>query len=287
MTRIYVHGGVAGVAKDKATDMSPAVAAGLERDKALDAVEAAVRVLEDDPAHNAGYGSVLDREGGLELDAGLAVGDKGHWAGVGAVAIANPISLARVVLEHTPHVLIAGRGAQQLAATHGLKTLDSSTPEQHARWEKASAEGLFDKGEYGRADFVDTVGAVALDESGVIVAGSSTGGVFGKLPGRMGDAPIFGAGIYADDEVGVIGTGVGELFLETLACKRVADLVAGGTAVQDACETVIKFLTEKQFTCTQARRSAGTGHSRQRGGGFLRRILGGGGSRRAAEPVHI
>lgn len=244
-TLVLVHGGVAGIAKSSSPPLKPAVSAAAGVSTALDAVETAVKVLENEPGLNAGYGSVLDREGGIELDAGLADGESGSWAGVGTVALANPISLARIVLEETPHVLLAGPGAQALGAERGLETLERSTPEQHERWEKAQAEGAFAHGAFGRPEHVDTVGAVALDAAGHIVAGSSTGGVFGKLPGRMGDAPIFGAGIYADRSVGVIGTGVGELFLETLACLRVGELVAKGIDVQRACEKVIDLVTAR------------------------------------------
>ena len=233
------------MSKGSDADLQPAVETGAVHGLAMDAVETAVRVLEDEPSLNAGYGSVLHRDGGIELDAGIADGVTGRWAGVGAVAVANPISLARLVLEQTPHVLLAGAGADDLARRHGLRSLDRSTPEQHARWKKAAEEGAFDSGDFGRPDHVDTVGAVALEPSGRIVAGSSTGGVFGNLRGRIGDAPVFGAGIYADERVGVLGTGVGELFLETLACLSVGRLVREGASVQKACEEAIAAIVER------------------------------------------
>lgn len=233
------------MSKGLGTDLQPAIEAGAVHGLAMDAVETAVRVLEDDPSLNAGYGSVLNRDGGIELDAGVVDGETGRWAGVGAVAVANPISLARLVLEQTPHVLLTGAGADDLARRHGLTSLDRSTPEQHARWKKAAEEGAFDTGDFGRADHVDTVGAIAVDQSGRIVAGSSTGGVFGNLRGRIGDAPVFGAGIYADEQLGVLGTGVGELFLETLACLNVGRLVRDGAPVQEACEVAIATIVER------------------------------------------
>lgn len=232
------------MSKGPGTDLQPAIEAGAVHGLAMDAVETAVRVLEDDPSLNAGYGSVLHRDGGIELDAGIVDGATGRWAGVGAVSVANPISLARLVLEQTPHVLLAGPGADDLARRHGLRSLDRSAPEQHARWKRAAEEGVFDAGDFGRPDHVDTVGAVALDPSGRIAAGSSTGGVFGNLRGRIGDAPVFGAGLYADERLGVLGTGVGELFLETLACLNVGRLVREGAPVQEACEESIATIVE-------------------------------------------
>jgi len=207
---------------------------------AVDLVEAAVRRLEDDPNLNAGWGAVLDRDGRLELDAGIADGHSGRCAGVANVTVRHPISLARRVMEETPHALLTGGGAQAFA--EGMETLGSSTPEQQARWSAASAAGELDLARFGSPEYVDTVGAIALDDSGALAAGSSTGGVFGKMPGRVGDAPIFGAGIYASAHVAVMGTGVGELFLATLASQRVGTMVEAGAHPQRACEEVIAFL---------------------------------------------
>jgi beta-aspartyl-peptidase (threonine type) len=235
MNTVYVHGGVAGRRKEPS---SPAhsLAGALRADGALDAVEFAITALEDDPALNAGYGSVLDFDGNLELDAGLA--HEGRSGGVANVTVRHPITLARRVLEDTPHVLVTGSGAEQLGSD--LERLDATSSEQHARWQRMHAEGQLDPARYGSPDFVDTVGAVALDPSGRLAAGSSTGGVFGKLPGRVGDAPVFGAGVYATHGVAVVGTGVGELFLELLASYRAGALVEeAGLHPQQACERVI------------------------------------------------
>ena len=245
MTIVYVHGGVAGVRRDARASLGPAVAAGSEGSSALDAVEAAVRLLEDEPTLNAGYGSVLHREGGIELDAGIVDGETGGWAGVANVDFAHPISLARIVLELTPHVLLTGTGAQAFGEAHGLALLGRSTPEQHSRWERAQSDGSLDATAFAHPEHVDTVGAVALDGQSNLAVASSTGGVFGKLPGRVGDAPIFGAGIYADRNVAVAGTGVGELFLETLACLRVAHLMEEGMSVQHSCESAIDMVRER------------------------------------------
>lgn len=238
-----MHGGVSGVARSSLPSLSHSLADAVGAATALDAVERAVMALEDDPQLNAGYGSVLDRAGGLDLDAGIADGSTGRAAGVAYVTVRHPISLARRVLQETPHVLLTGAGAMEFAA--GMELLDGTTPEQRARWEKARASGKLALDRYGRPEHVDTVGAVALDADGRLAAGSSTGGVFGMMPGRVGDSPIFGAGTYASVVVAVVGTGVGEVFLESLACFRVAARVLDGLNPQSACEAVIEDLGKR------------------------------------------
>lgn len=238
MVAIYVHGGVSGIEKAH-VDLSAAVEAGLGAGSALDMIEAAVRVLEDDPLLNAGYGAVLDMQGNVSLDAGIADGTTGSTGAVAGVLVANPISLARRVLSDTPHALIIGEGAEELGRDLPRAEI---APERKAEWEKARNEGKLDLSRYGHPEKVDTVGAVALDDDGHLAAGSSTGGVFGKLPGRVGDSPIFGAGFYASKEAAVVGTGVGELFIETLASARVGRLIEHGAEPQAACETVLEFM---------------------------------------------
>ncbi|MDQ3767339.1 MAG: isoaspartyl peptidase/L-asparaginase [Actinomycetota bacterium] len=242
MNLIYVHGGVSGREREEAPSLAGSRRAGLGAAGALDAVEASVRSLEDNPVLNAGLGSVLNRRGEIELDAGLADGTAGRFAGVAGVAVRHPISLARRVLEDTPHVLLVGEAAHEVG--EGLERLEGSTQEQHERWARAEASGELALDRYGASEHVDTVGAVVLDDAGHIAAGSSTGGVFGQMQGRVGDSPIFGAGIYASAEVAVVGTGVGELFLETLACYRAGALVENGHDPQSACERIIGYLGE-------------------------------------------
>jgi beta-aspartyl-peptidase (threonine type) len=242
MTAVFVHGGVAGVAKPARVSLAEGVERGLARERALDAVEDAVIALEDLPELNAGFGAVLNLAGAVELDAGMSDGLTGRAGGVGNVTVRHPVSLARRVLEDTPHVLITGAGAADLGAD--MERVEPA-PEELARWEEARAEGRLDVARFGDPVEVDTVGAVALGDDGGLAAASSTGGVFGKMPGRMGDSAIFGAGHYASAAAAVVGTGVGEMFLEALACARVGLLIEAGTHPQRACEDVVRLLGER------------------------------------------
>lgn len=241
MSVVFVHGGVAGVPKPHRVSLAGGVSRGLARARAIDAVEAAVIALEDDPELNAGFGAVLNLEGAVELDAGISDGVTGRSGGVGNVCVRHPVSLARKVLEETPHVLVTGAGAAALGA--GMEQVERS-PAEVARWEEARAEGRLDVARFGDPVEVDTVGAVALGDPGDLAAASSTGGVFGKMPGRMGDSAIFGAGHYASRGAAVVGTGVGEMFLETLACARAGMLIEAGAHPQRACADVIRLLGE-------------------------------------------
>lgn len=245
MKALFVHGGVSGIQKKVLADLSPAVGAGSSASVALDIVEAAVRALEDDPALNAGYGAVLDITGNVSLDAGIADGSTGSFGAVAGVTVAHPITLARRVLEGTPHSSMIGVGAMALGADMNEVTV---APDRRVQWEEARDGGKLSPLAYGQPDKVDTVGAVAIDADGRLAAGSSTGGVFGKLPGRVGDSPVFGAGFYASQRAAVVGTGVGELFLETLACARVGTLIENGTTPQLACDEVIATLGRRATT---------------------------------------
>ena len=240
VTTVYVHSGVSGVDKGDGADLTAFARAGAAHSNALDAVEASARELEDAPDFNAGFGSVLNIDGRLEMDAGIANGANGKCAGVANVQVRHPITLARRVMEETPHVLLTGAGAISLG--NDMAQLTDTTPEQRERWREAKTRGLLGSVAYGSPEFVDTIGAVALDGEGNLAAASSTGGVFAKLPGRVGDAPIFGAGVYASRSAAVVGTGVGEVFLETLAALRTAVLIEKGSSPQEACEEVIGFL---------------------------------------------
>ena len=191
---------------------------------ALDAVEAAVRRLEDDPAFNAGRGAALTRDGGVELDAAIMDGARRAAGAVAGVArTRSPVGLARAVMEHSPHVFLAGAGADGFAAERGLEAADAdwfATPErrrQLAELLSRDADAFDLDMKYG------TVGAVARDRAGHLAAATSTGGVTGKRPGRIGDTPVIGAGTYADDRAGAVScTGAGEYFLRAGAAQAIA-----------------------------------------------------------------
>ncbi|MEX2701693.1 MAG: isoaspartyl peptidase/L-asparaginase, partial [Candidatus Baldrarchaeota archaeon] len=185
---------------------------------ALDAVEEAVKAMEDDPTFDAGKGSFLNEEGFVELDAIIM---DGATLDVGAVAavrnIKNPVVLARKVMELTEHVLLVGEGANRFAKKIGMKTVDLSElvlEREIERWKKfkegkISIEKLFEQTPKG------TVGAVALDKHGNFAAATSTGGVAGKMVGRVGDTPIVGCGAYADNNYGAVSsTGHGEKIMK-------------------------------------------------------------------------
>jgi beta-aspartyl-peptidase (threonine type) len=227
---------------------------------AVDAVEAAVRVLEDDPLFNAGRGAVFTAEGQIELDAAIMDGatlEAGAVAGV--TRTRNPISLAREVMEHSPHVLLIGAGADAVSADHGLDQVEPGYFFVERRWRalerQLAREGLpipprpqgastdeshaalaHDEGKRG------TVGAVARDVRGNVAAGTSTGGTTAKRWGRVGDSPLIGAGTYASNaSAAVSGTGEGEYFIRLSVAHRICALVElSGLSLQAAADRVVQ-----------------------------------------------
>lgn len=265
---IIVHGG----AGDIAADRGDIVQAGCREAAlagwrilqaggcALDAVEAAVRALEDNPEYNAGRGACLDKDGNIELDAGMM---DGRALQVGAVAgierIKNPISLARKVLE-SEHVLLIGRGAERFALEQGIVQCANEeliTERQYQVWREQQAgreteELRHSSREVGNtlsqvrndesAGKHGTVGAVALDISGALAAATSTGGIHDKYPGRVGDSPLVGCGFYADEHAAISCTGQGEDFVCLLIAKRAGDFVAWGQRASEAAQSALAFL---------------------------------------------
>ncbi|MET4663141.1 isoaspartyl peptidase/L-asparaginase [Sphingomonas sp. PvP056] len=208
---------------------------------ALDAVEAAVRVLEDDPHFNSGRGAALTHDGIAELDAAIMDGrDRNAGSVAGVTATRNPVSLARAVMAHSPHVLLSGAGADIFAREQGCEAATQDwlvLPERRAQLEEMLAGGgAFDVDmKYG------TVGAVACDAHGHVAAATSTGGVTGKRWGRIGDSPLIGAGTYADDRAGAIScTGSGEFFIRVSVAHEIcARARVGGEPVADAAKAVL------------------------------------------------
>lgn len=262
---IIVHGGAGDIAQERSeiaqAGCKEAAFAGYAvlqaGGSALDAVEAAVRALEDNPEYNAGTGACLDKNGNIELDAGMM---DGRTLQVGAIAgverIKNPVTLARKILI-SEHVLLIGRGAEQFAWEQGIEQCASEelvTERQYQLWQAArdaeeprhyrrqvgSTQDLAQKD--AGTEKHGTVGAVALDMSGALAAATSTGGIRDKYPGRVGDVPLVGCGFYADEEAAISCTGHGEDFVRLLIAKRAADFVAGGQSAREAAQSAIAVL---------------------------------------------
>jgi beta-aspartyl-peptidase (threonine type) len=209
----------------------------------LDAVEAAIRVLEDNPLFNAGKGAVFTHEGTNELDASIMDGKTLNAGAVAALKhIRNPISLARLVMEKSPHVMLVGDGAEAFAKKMGVKFVDQKYFYTDERWQslqkekmKSSPAPLPDKDRRG------TVGAVALDKAGNLAAGTSTGGTTNKQFGRVGDSPIIGAGTYANNGTCAVScTGDGEYFIRSVVAYDISAMMEyKGMPVQGAAQAAL------------------------------------------------
>ena len=212
----------------------------------LDAVTAAVTTLEDDPLFNAGHGAVFSAAGENELDAAIMDGatlKAGAVAGVKRVK--NPVLAARAVMEKTPHVMLAGPGADAFAATQGLAIVEPDYFYTQTRWDALQRETARRRGNgepLSEEDKHGTVGAVAVDAAGNLAAATSTGGHTHKLPGRIGDTPIIGAGTYADNRACAISaTGDGEYFIRLNAGHEIAARMRFlGESLQQATEFVLQ-----------------------------------------------
>jgi L-asparaginase / beta-aspartyl-peptidase len=234
---------------------------------ALDAIEAAIVVLEDDPVFDAGYGSHLNLEGRAECDAIIM---NGATLRAGAAStlhhVKNPIQLARKILEHCPHMMLAGEGAERFAKEHGMALCSPeelvSEAEREA-WRKC----VEDKhaAEHHRGHEQGTVGAVALDQNGSLFAATSTGGTCCKLPGRIGDSPLIGCGCYADSEAGGVScTGYGEAIMKIVMAKAAVDLLRRPEVCVDSpagasCGVSSAQLVAREVVHLLARRTHGTG----------------------------
>jgi len=213
---------------------------------ALDAVEAAIRSMEDNPALNAGTGCALNSEGRAQLDASIMEGAALKAGAVAAVeTIKNPISLARLVLG-SENVLLVAQGAVQFAQEAGIEECDNESlivDEARELWEAWRKENAGQtRVETGLARG-DTVGAVALDGQGNIAAGNSTGGRPFKHPGRVGDSPLVGCGIYADNQAGGVAcTGQGEGIIRVVMAKTALDLLRAGKLVHEAAALAVEIL---------------------------------------------
>ena len=263
---LVVHGGAGTITrKSMSPEMEKQYRGGMEQalrtghavlakgGSSLDAVEATIRVLEDNPLFNAGKGAVFTHEGKNELDAAIMDGrTKGAGSVAGVTIIRNPITAARAVMEKSKHVMMVGRGAELFATKMGLEVVDPSYFWTERRWKSLQQELLKEQGGKPQAELevpddrkFGTVGAVALDRNGNLAAGTSTGGTTNKQFGRVGDAPIIGAGTYAENEsCAVSATGHGEFFIRWTVASDIAALVRyrGMTVEQAANEVIHKKL---------------------------------------------
>jgi beta-aspartyl-peptidase (threonine type) len=242
---LVVHGGAGTIERDKMTaEKEREYRFGLEKalrtgydvlksgGSSLDATETAVRMLEDDPHFNAGKGAVFTSAGTNELDAAIMDG-KTLKAGTVAVLrhVKNPVELARLVMEKSPHVMLSGEGAEKFATENGIRLVDQKyffTPE---RWDALQKMKAAEKNRHAMTIITEqdrhgTVGAVALDQNGNLAAATSTGGTTNKRPGRVGDSPIIGGGTYANNATcAVSATGEGEYFIRATVAHDISALM--------------------------------------------------------------
>ncbi|KAJ2945991.1 hypothetical protein O0L34_g4910 [Tuta absoluta] len=257
---IIVHGGAGDIptsrVQGKLDGVRAAVRAGYDVLKkggsSLDAVEAAVVSMEIDENFNAGYGSVLNLRGEVEMEASIMSGTK---LDVGAITLVkdfmHPISIAHKILTDSPHSLLGGEGAKLFALEKGFKTVPpESLISQHAKdaLQKFLKHGEFGRTEIGTSDEggVGTVGAVAVDANGVVAVATSTGGMSGKAVGRIGDTPQIGSGTYADDNIGGVSTtGHGESILKYCLAHSIIKLMDSGVDANTATRNAVNDMTER------------------------------------------
>jgi len=215
-----------------------------ESGTSLDAVEAAVRSLEDHPRFNAGRGSVLTSDGTVEMDASIMEGDRLSCGAAACVSrVANPVILARRILEEGRHVLFVAEGAHAFARAHGLPDCDPATlitDRQRDRLARRHA------GATGTPSAAGTVGAVAIDRHGTVAAATSTGGMMGKRPGRVGDSALIGCGTYADSTLGAVScTGDGEAIIRIVLARRALEFLKEAGDPEYAAHVSVNLLVEE------------------------------------------
>jgi len=216
----------------------------------MDAVEGGVRIPEADPHnHSVGFAGLPDRDGHITLDACI-MGPDGDAGSVCFLEdIMHPVSVARLVMEKTPHVMLAGEGAQEFALENGFEKTNLMTPEVEEEWRKWLKNEQYEPKANWENDpnkYHDTIGLIAIDQQGNLAGACSTSGMPFKMHGRVGDSPIIGAGLFVDNEVGAAtATGMGEFMMKTLGSFLVVELMRQGKSPQEACEEAIRRIVVK------------------------------------------
>ncbi len=216
-----------------------------KKGKALDAVEKGVRLTEADADNKSvGLGGLPDRDGFVTLDASI-MDENGNAGSVSFLQhIVHPISVARLVMEKTPHVMLAGEGALQFALANGFKKENLLTEKAKKEWEEWKKEAKYQP--VINIENHDTIGMVAIDAHGNLSGACTTSGLAYKMHGRVGDSPIIGAGLYVDNEVGAaVATGMGELVMKTLGSFLIVEFMRNGLSPQQACEKAIERIKQK------------------------------------------
>ncbi|MEK6954082.1 MAG: isoaspartyl peptidase/L-asparaginase [Candidatus Micrarchaeota archaeon] len=242
---LAIHGGAWAIAHTTVDDHKKALDAALKTGweilnsggSAIDCVEKTINSMEDSGVFDAGKGCVLNEKGEVEMDALVMKGDLSAGAVAALQDFPNPISVARRVMEKTPHVMLVGEGAFEFAKKQGFKSM-------HIR--ELVSDREFHSWKNNHEMHFGTVGAVALDAKGNLAQGTSTGGTRGKMTGRVGDSPIIGAGGYCDDETGgASATGQGEAFMKIMGCKTACDFLKTKNSAQKAAEKTISLLEKR------------------------------------------
>ena len=255
MISIAIHGGAGVITRSSMSDedeqsyraeLGRALDAGYavldSGGSSLDAVTAAVRILEDSPLFNAGKGAVFNHEGINELDASIM---DGRTLQAGAVAgvrhVRNPIDLARLVMDRSPHVLLSGAGAEEFALEQGIALVPRDYFHTDRRWKQLEKARTGERHSAAEIGYFGTVGAVALDRAGNLAAATSTGGMTNKRWGRVGDSPLIGAGNYADNaSCAVSATGSGEYFIRTVLGHEISSLMKyRGLSAEEAAREAV------------------------------------------------
>ncbi len=261
--KLLIHGGAGTIPKELHKDYHRGAIEALKTgwevmehtSNSLSAVEASVQAMEDYPLFNAGYGSVMTEKGTIEMDALIVDGSNMRIGGlIGVSHVKNPISASKVILENLPHHLLFGLQAEEYLQTQGVELVPQETLITQRSRDRLT-KYLVEKKSYG--DYIEpskdperrgkygTVGAVALDSQGRLSAATSTGGVLGKLPGRVGDTPLFGTGTYADDEIAVSATGIGEKIIEYVLAMKIKFYISQTQSAEVATKLALEEMKNK------------------------------------------